>query len=189
MDAKDLRDPARERRRNRLRLAAVVAVAALALSAAALAAVANRPLDHHYVFTASYTSDNGVPYTLRLPLPGDGELRGNWALLGNATAVEEASPYGTVLKISAWSNISVTARLNTWRDLPLTFTTEGLDDSGQLGVRARLDSSPPANRPVLKISFAESDPAWNTTRVAEGDLLQGWNTFRIRASQTANPYH
>jgi hypothetical protein len=178
--SKDVRDAAADRRLVRRNFLLVALVAALAIAAATLVAFESRPLDHHYTFYASYGNTNGVPYTLLLPLPTDTLVREKWQFLGNGTAVEQNSLYGPVLKVSSWSNITVSARLDTWRDLPATVTTEGLDSGGRNGARLFLNSTEFSLGSAVKVSFTKVDPTWTLTRNVDGDLFEGWNTIVIR---------
>lgn len=180
MAHQDLRDPARERRRFRWSLVAVASVAALAIGAATLAAFESRPADHTYRFYASYGNTDGVPYTLLIPLPAESAVRDAWRFLGNGTALVDNSPYGTVLRITAHGNVTVSASLSTWRDLAASLTTEDTGTSAPPVGRAYLNASVPPTGSFLNITFTKVDPTWTLTRALQADLFQGWNTVELR---------
>src|SRR5689334_10121 len=182
-----MRDGARERRFGRRATLAVIAVAALASSAAMLAALASRPNDHRYVFTATYGNQNGVPFTILLTLPAEPDLQVQWRLLGNATGEVATSLYGEVLSVSASSNISVVAELSTWRDLGTAFTTEGMSEAGHPAIRVNLDSTAVSLGSTLDIAFSKTDPQWTVERNVHGDVAEGWNTFEIRETKFVTP--
>lgn len=158
----------------------MVAVTVLSTAAATLVAFENRPADHHYTFFASYGNSNGVPYTLLLPLPAEADFRAGWRFLGNGTAGVEASPYGPVLRIAAWSNITVSANFSTWRDLSAAFSTEGTSAGGRPAARVNLNSSAPTLGSSLQVTLTKVDPTWTLTRAVEADLFEGWNAIDIR---------
>jgi len=176
----DLRDPSRERRRIRWSFVAVAVVAALAIAAATLSAFENRPADHTYRFYATYTNTNGVPYTLLIPLPSEGLIRDAWRFLGNGTAVVDTSSYGSVLRITAHGNVTVSANVSTWRDLSASFTTEGTSAGGRPAGRAYLDATAPPAGSVLNLTLVKTDPTWTLTRALQADLFEGWNTVEVR---------
>jgi len=180
MAKQDLRDPARDRKTMRWALVAVAVVLSLAVGAATLSALDKRPADHSYVFYASYGNTNGVPYTLLLPLPQDGDIRAAWRFLGNGTAAVESSTYGPVLRIAAHGNITVSANISSWRDLPATFTTEGSSAGGRTAARLYLNATVPPASSFVRISFTKVDPTWTLTRSVDGDVFEGWNTVEIR---------
>lgn len=187
MAQQDLRDPVRERRFGRRATVAVVAVTAIAVSAAMLAAISNRPNDHRYVFTATYGTTNGVPYTLLLTLPSEPDIQVQWRVIGNATAQLATSVYGQVLRVSASTNVSVVAQLATWRDLGTAFTTEGLSEAAHPAVRVNLDAADVPLGSTLTILFSKTDPQWTLERNVHGDLVEGWNTVEIRETKFVTP--
>ncbi len=176
----DPRDPARERRNFRWSLLVVAAVATLAIGAATLSAFESRPADHTYRFYATYGNTNDVPYTLLLPLPAESSVRDAWRFLGNGTAVVDSSPYGTVLRITAHGNITVSANVSTWRDLVATFTTEGPSAGAGPAGRAFLNASATPANSYLNVTFTKVDPTWTLLRILHGDLFEGWNTVEVR---------
>ena len=179
MDAEDLRDPAAERRGRRLALIAVVAVVSLAAGAAGLAALANRPLDHHYRYSVEYTDANGAPYRLEVPLPADAEFAAGWTKLGNVTATVVDGPYGKWLRLDGRGNATAASYLDTWRDVPLTLTTE--NTAPPTGHRAILNFEPLSPvTPFLRLSVREVDPTFTTERFVVGDLVSGVQMIDIR---------
>ncbi len=179
MDGKDLRDPLAERRARRLALVAVVVIVALASGAAGLAALAHRPLDHHYRYSVVYTDTNGAPYRLEVPVPADAEFAAGWTTLGNVTASIVDSPYGKWLRIDGRGDASAASYLDTWRDVPLTLTTENVEPP--TGHRVILNYTPVApGTPFLRLSVREIDPTFTTERFVVGDLVGGVQMIDIR---------
>jgi hypothetical protein len=185
--ARDARDPALDRRVGKRSAVLVVTIAAFAISAAVFAAVERRPLDHHYTYYLTYGDANGAPYSLLLPLPTDAELRGTWRFLGNGTAAVGESTFGTVLRVTALGNITLSASLDTWRDLPATLTTEGSGPNGRAVARVLLNSSEAAVTPKLLFTFTKADSAWTLTRSGGPDLFEGWSSLEIRDQQERTP--
>ena len=179
MAAQDLRDPEAERRARRLVLATVVLVVALASGAAGFAAFANRPLDHHYRYSMVYTDTGDAPYRLEVPIPADGEFAAGWTTLGNVTASIVEGPYGKVLRFDGRGNASAASYLDTWRDVPLTLTTENVEPP--TGHRVIVNFTPvEAVAPFLRLSVREIDPTFTTERFAVGDLVSGVQMIDIR---------
>jgi hypothetical protein len=189
VSGQDLRNPGAERRFGRRATIAVVAVTAIAVSAAMLAALSSRPNDHRYVFTATYGTQTGVPFTLLLTLPSEPDIQVQWRVIGNATAELATSLYGQVLRVSASSNVSVVAQLATWRDLGTAFTTEGLSEAGHAAVRVNLNSAGAPLSSTLTVVFSKTDPQWTVERSLHGDLVAGWNTVEIRETRFVTPSH
>jgi hypothetical protein len=179
--------PGLERRGGRRRLSVVGAVVVVALTVAGTAAVLNRPIDHHYLYRLEYASANGAPFDLILPLPADPDLQSACRFLGNGTAVPEASPYGRAWHVKAAGNISVACRLDTWKDLPITLSTEGNSVNARPSARAYLDSRGLATLPTVVLQAMKTDSTWTLVRDGTGDLFEGWNALELRQSQERTP--
>lgn len=180
MNPKDLRDPASEKRQRRYIIAAVVAVVVLAVATAGFAALQGRPADHHYRYEFSYTNPVWGPFVLKVPLPKDAEFQANWTFIGNATATVEETSLGRVLTLSGTGNVSAASYLDTWRDVPITYSTESSDVNGHPAAWVYYNSSGLTGAPHLNMSVREIDPVWTTEHFAIGDLVQGWSALAVR---------
>lgn len=180
MDREDLRDPASERRMRRVTAVAIAVLVALSLGAAGYAALSQHPADHHYRYSVTLSNPAHAALTVRVPLPSDAEWQGKWTTLGEGTAVVEESQFGRVLRLTTFANMSAAATLDTWRDVPLSLTTEGPDANAAPQARIEMHATGPAPGTFVKVAMRESDPTWYTNRTVDGDLFEGWNTFAVR---------
>jgi hypothetical protein len=180
VDARDLRDPAAERRARRLTAVAVVVLVSLAFGAAAYAALGGRPIDHHYRYLMTYENTNGASFVLRVPLPADAEWQADWSTMGELAAAVEETAHGRVLRVEGRGNVSAAAWLHTWRDLPLTLTTEVLQGSTTPSALVGLETTGTPRGSFLNLTVQEVDPSFTTERFVQGDLAEGWSTLQIR---------
>lgn len=186
MEAKDLRDPAKERASFRRQALAIVGVAVVVTAAVAVALEATRPNDHHYAFFMSYGTSNHAVFTVLLPLPADPDIRASLRVVTNVSYSTEPSPHGTVLRVYGQPNATIYAFLDTWKNLDVAFTSEGTSAQGRPAVRAFVDTDGVGDASFLRVVFTKVDPTWTRERTARGDAFEGWNTFEIEETLTKN---
>jgi hypothetical protein len=184
----DLRDPEADRRRARRRVFSVMVVVAAVVAVATVAAALNRTSDKSYLYTVEIRSSTLTPFEALVPLPSDPEFQAACRFQGNnLTVAHELSMYGDVLHVRGTAPVAIACRLSSWKDLPISLTTEGMSVNGLPAARAFLDSGGHAADSTIQLQITKTDPTWTLSRDGSGDFFEGWNTRELRQTQQRTP--